>query len=89
MKRANTECSLPELKITYPCIVCDRGVHHLCCDDAYDAGALAERFCRTHLLGSVEDRNSTPSTSAENDAALSSQISLSVDPQMSQHSRER
>ncbi|KAL3662130.1 hypothetical protein V7S43_012931 [Phytophthora oleae] len=44
MKCASVDCSRPELTVTDPCVVCERGVHHLCSNDIYDSARCLSAF---------------------------------------------
>ncbi|GMF43490.1 unnamed protein product [Phytophthora fragariaefolia] len=50
MKCASVNCSWTELTTTDPCVVCGRGVHHLCSNELYDGRSLSERFCSASCL---------------------------------------
>ncbi|KAE9278236.1 hypothetical protein PF008_g28662 [Phytophthora fragariae] len=66
MKCASSDCSCEELTATDPCVVCGRGVHHICSNDLYDHGNLSERFCSATCVYQWKTSTSSP-VSAESD----------------------
>ncbi|POM78013.1 Hypothetical protein PHPALM_4515, partial [Phytophthora palmivora] len=65
MKCASIDCSCEELTATDPCVVCGRGVHHICSNELYDSGALSERFCSASCLYQYKTVTSPPSGALE------------------------
>ncbi|ETL92898.1 hypothetical protein L917_08854 [Phytophthora nicotianae] len=67
MKCADPDCTCAELTTTDPCIVCGRGVHHICSNELYDSGKLSERFCSAACVYQWKTVISPPSSAADSD----------------------
>ncbi|ETI39260.1 hypothetical protein F443_15150 [Phytophthora nicotianae P1569] len=67
MKCADPDCTCADLTTTDPCIVCERGVHHICSNELYDSGKLSERFCSAACVYQWKTLTSPPSSAADSD----------------------